>query len=317
MVQRTNKYAENKPPIYFGKMGEEVISNINIDTYNQNYDYTMTRLAGNMAIPSTYECDEVYSNLLNKYGTTDESYCKVETIDGKKFYCFGLSYTGSSAEASLPECANIYCDSSEYAVWKQTYAAVGQEFYGCAKYFPNSNCWTDSDSYRNINPRDYPSVFTNSGRISRTVECLMPTGRERPYTNGNCPHTQHKSEFIECTCLENDYQSSGSGTPNDDGQITILCQSCPSGATCNGSTFRCNNRYYTSSLGNSCNACPTPPSGSGWKFSDVCSTSNRTLNSPCIGGATSVQGCFIYGYYYEYTDNSGDFELINHCYYTP
>ncbi len=248
-------------------------------------------------------------------------FCKIMLQnDDQPYYCrttadigYGSTWKPGTSDDALTDCSIFLCDSGYTTVWNEDV----QSAYGCAKYFPNSNCWTDSGSYRNINPRDYPGVFTNTGRASRTVECLMPTGRERPYTNGNCPHTQHKSEFIECTCLENDYQSSGSGTPNDDGQITILCQSCPSGATCNGSTFRCNNRYYTSSLGNSCNACPTPPSGSGWKFSDVCSTSNRTLNSPCIGGATSVQGCFIYGYYYEYTDNSGDFELINHCYYTP
>ena len=289
-----------------------------MNTYNDNYDYTMTKFATNLSIPSNYDCDELFSNLFDKYGDTDERYCKVKITDTRKFYCFGLSATGASVEANLPECANIYCnDPSEYAVWEHTGAAQGQKFYGCAKYFPGSNCWTDSDGYRNINPRDYPSVFTNTSRASRTVECLMPSGRERPTTNGNCPHTQHKSEFIECACLETDYQSSGSGTPNDDGQITILCQICPSSATCNGSTFTCNNRYYTSPQGSSCIACPIPPSGSGWGWGDVCSTSNRTLNSPCSGGATSVQGCFIQGYSYDYSDNSGDFELINNCYYTP
>lgn len=202
------------------------------------------------------------------------------------------------------------------AVWERTGAAQGQEFYGCAKYFPGSNCWTDSDTYREINPYDYPSVFTNTSRASKNVECLMPLGRERPTTNGTCRHTQYKSEFIECACLDTDYQSSGSGTPNDDGQITISCLSCPGSATCNGSTFTCNNKYYTYQ-GKSCIACPIPPSGSGWNWADVCSTSNRIPNSPCSGGATSVEGCFIQGYSYEYSDNSGVFELINNCYYTP
>ena len=295
-----------------------ILGNIDLDTYNDDYDYTMTKFATNLSIPSNYDCDESFSNLFNKYGDTDESYCKVETTDGLKFYCFGFSYTGASSEATLPECANIYCnDPSEYAVWERTGAAQGQKFYGCAKYFPGSNCWTDSNIYRNINPNERPDVFTETGRAVRPVECLMPTGRERPYTNGNCPHTQYKSEFIECACLQDDYLYSGSGIPNENGQITISCRSCPSQATCNGSTFRCNNKYYTSPQGNSCTACPIPPSGSGWTWSDLCSTPNPTPNASCGGGATSIQGCFIQGYYYEYADNSGTFELINNCYYTP
>ncbi len=283
-----------------------VLGNIDLDTYNDNYDYTMTKFATNLSIPS-YDCDESFSNLFNKYGDTDESYCKVETTGGRKFYCFGLSYTGASVEANLPECANIYCnDPSEYAVWERTGAAVGQEFYGCAKYFPGSNCWTDGDGYRNINPRDYPSVFTNTGRASRTVECLMPSGRERPTTNGNCPHTQHKSEFIECACLENDYHSSGSGTPNDDGQITISCLACPGSATCNGSsTFTCNNKYYTSPQGNACIACP-PPSAYG--YSDYDYASDRKPN-------TNITNCYMYGSY-ETKDISGTFEFTRDCYYS-
>ena len=240
--------------------------------------------------------------------------------DDQPYYCrtaadigYGSGWKPGAPDSELIDCSVFLCDSGYTTIWN----ADMRSAYGCAKYFPDSNCWTNSDVYRNINPSDYPNVFTNTSRAAQTVECLMSTGRERPYINGNCPHTQYKSEFIECTCLEDDYLYSGSGTPDANGQMTIFCRYCPNQATCNGSTFRCINKYYTSPQGNSCIACPTPPSGSGWAFSDVCSTSNRTLNSSCSGGATSIQGCFIQGYYYEYADNSGTFELINNCYYTP
>ena len=250
-----------------------------------------------------------------------DRFCKIMLQnDDQPYYCrtiadigHGSSWRPGSSDSILIDCSIFLCDSGYTTIWN----ADMQSAYGCAKYFPGSNCWTDSDIYRNINPNERPDVFTETGRAVRPVECLMPTGRERPYTNGNCPHTQYKSEFIECACLQDDYLYSGSGTPDANGQITISCRSCPSQATCNGSTFRCNNKYYTSPQGNTCTACPIPPSGSGWTWSDLCSTPNPTPNASCGGGATSIQGCFIQGYYYEYADNSGTFELINNCYYTP
>lgn len=291
--------------------------NILLSTYNSDMNWSGTNTTKNFDGFNICSRDPNAVYISGGY----DRFCKIMLQnDDQPYYCrttadigHGSTWKPGTSDDALTDCSIFLCDSGYTTVWNEDM----QSAYGCAIYHPNSNCWTDSDSYRNINPRDYPSVFTNTGRASRTVECLMPTGRERPYTNGDCPHTQYKSEFIECTCLENDYLYSGSGTPDANGQITISCRSCPSQATCNGSTFRCINKYYTSPQGNSCNICPTPPSGSGWGWTDVCSTSNRTSNSSCSGGATSVQGCFIQGYYYEYADNSGTFELINNCYYTP
>ncbi len=292
----------------------EVISNIDIDTYNQNYDYTMTRLAGNMAIPSTYECDEVYSNLLNKYGTSDESYCKVETIDGKKFYCFGLSYTGSSAEASLPECANIYCDSSEYAVWKQAYAAVGQEFYGCAKYFPNSNCWEHGgDTEVSVNPSQYSNIITNYKSMNDgALECDF-NRRARPSTNGNCANP-NLGELLQCYCAyDESYYVSGNEAPNENGQITILCAPCPAYADCNGQRdrFRCRAGYYDydpnlSGRGANCVPCPSASSN----IIDFCDTQPTSPN-----GATSITQCYLpTGTMCK--DVYGTFSIVNrNCYY--
>ena len=90
----------------------DIRGNIDVNTYNDNYDYTMTKSS---TIVHEYDCNESYDELFNKYGDTEESYCKVKLTDYRTIYCFGLSDTGASAEESLPECANIYCnDPSEY-----------------------------------------------------------------------------------------------------------------------------------------------------------------------------------------------------------
>ena len=268
-----------------------ILGNIDLDTYNDDYDYTMTKFATNLSIPSKYDCDESFSNLFNKYGDTDESYCKVETTDGLKFYCFGLSYTGASVEANLPECANIYCnDPSEYAVWERTGAAQGQKFYGCAKYFPGSNCYS-GPTYTDqpTNPSDYTEIFPNHASMSYTtkpLECTMYS-RARPNIYGNCEYPE-RGPFQECYCAyEESYYISGNTEPDDSGKITIRCGKCPNNANCNGGTdtFSCKAGYYRPSLrASSCYNCPSASSN----IIDFCDTQPT---SP--GGSTSITQCYL------------------------
>ena len=268
-----------------------ILGNIDLDTYNDDYDYTMTKFATNLSIPSNYDCDESFSNLFDKYGDTDESYCKVETTGGRKFYCFGLSYTGASVEASLPECANTYCnDPSEYAVWERTGAAQGQKFYGCAKYFPGSNCYSGSgETEQPTNPSMYPDIFSYYAIMSYTtnpIECNLYS-RARPDINGNCEHPE-RGLFQECYCAyEKSYYFSGDGEPNDSGKITLRCNKCPDNANCNGGldTFSCKAGYYRPSPRvHSCYNCPSASSD----IIDFCDTQPT---SP--GGSTSITQCYL------------------------
>lgn len=113
-------------------------------------------------------------------------------------------------------------------------------------------------------------------------------------------HTNTSCEY----CATDKLKISKSVAP---GVYITACDTCPSNATCDGTTtFKCNVGYYGTAT---CERCPYD-----MNFMDV-NSHGPTFGTTASIGKTAITDCYIPSGN-EYYDNTGNFKLTSNCSYT-